>query len=150
MLKVWIEGRILHMSHLEQQDGMKTTSKGQKPVVTQAELQENTLQLESPQTKDTSVKRLILQLHKPKTLKKMMNQLKKIPVSSRKKLLIQILRLRKNNKIQIYLKIRHLECHKMIIIKLLSVMMSRTIQYSSAIQLHSPSFQEVSEYPLQR
>ena len=40
----------------EQQDEMKTTSKGQKPIVTQAELQENTLQLESPQTKDTSMK----------------------------------------------------------------------------------------------
>ena len=40
----------------EQQDEMKTTSKGQKPVVTQVELQENTLQLESLQTKDTSVK----------------------------------------------------------------------------------------------
>ena len=40
----------------EQQDEMKTTLKGQKPVVTQAELQENTLQPESPQTEDTSVK----------------------------------------------------------------------------------------------
>ena len=35
---------------------MKTTSKGQKPVVTQAELQENTLQPESPQTEDTGMK----------------------------------------------------------------------------------------------
>ena len=40
----------------EQQDKMKTTSKGQKPVVTQVELQENTLQLESLQMKDTSMK----------------------------------------------------------------------------------------------
>ena len=39
-----------------QQDEMKTTSKGQKPVVTQAELLENTLQLESPETEDTSMK----------------------------------------------------------------------------------------------
>ena len=37
---------------------MKTTSKGQKPVVTQAELQENTLQLESPEIKDTSMKQV--------------------------------------------------------------------------------------------
>ena len=40
----------------EQQDGTKTTSKGQKPVVTQAELQENILQPESPETEDTSMK----------------------------------------------------------------------------------------------
>ena len=40
----------------EQQDEMKTTSKGQKPVVTQAELQENTLQLMSPQTEETVMK----------------------------------------------------------------------------------------------
>ena len=40
----------------EQQDETKTTSKGQKPVVTQADLQEETLQLESPETEDTSMK----------------------------------------------------------------------------------------------
>ena len=40
----------------EQQDKTKTTSKGQKPVVTQAELRENTLQLESPETEDTGMK----------------------------------------------------------------------------------------------
>ena len=33
-----------------------TTSKGQKPVVTQADLQKETLQLESPETEDTSLK----------------------------------------------------------------------------------------------
>ena len=42
----------------EQQDEMKTTSKGQKPVVTQTELQENTLQLESPEIEDTSMKQV--------------------------------------------------------------------------------------------
>ena len=42
----------------EQQEEMKTTSKGQKPVVTQAELQENTRQLESPETEDTSMKQV--------------------------------------------------------------------------------------------
>ena len=40
----------------EQQDKTKTTSKGQKPVVTQAEQQEETLQPESLETEDTSVK----------------------------------------------------------------------------------------------
>ena len=40
----------------EQQDEIQTTSKGQKPVVTQAELQEETLQPESPETEDTSMK----------------------------------------------------------------------------------------------
>ena len=34
----------------KQQDETKTTSKGQKPVVTQADLQEETLQPESPET----------------------------------------------------------------------------------------------------
>ena len=40
----------------EQQDEAKTTSKGQKPVVTQTEQQEETLQLKSPETEDTGVK----------------------------------------------------------------------------------------------
>ena len=40
----------------EQQVEMKTTSTGQKPVVLQAGLQENTLQLESPEIEDTGVK----------------------------------------------------------------------------------------------
>ena len=40
----------------EQQDGTKTTSKEQKPVVTQADLQEETLQQESPETEDTGMK----------------------------------------------------------------------------------------------
>ena len=40
----------------EQQDEAKTTLKGQKPVVTQADLQEETLQPESPETEDTSLK----------------------------------------------------------------------------------------------
>ena len=54
------------------------------------------------------------------------------------------------NKIQIYLKIRHLEHHKMTIIKLPLMMMSRMTQYNSAIQLPNHSGQEVSEYLLQR
>ena len=40
----------------EQQEETKTTSKGQKSVVTQADLQEETLQPESPETEDTGVK----------------------------------------------------------------------------------------------
>ena len=40
----------------QQQDETKTTSTRQKPVVPQAELQEETLQLESPETEDTSMK----------------------------------------------------------------------------------------------
>ena len=38
----------------KQQVKTKTTSTGQKPVVTQAELQENTLQPESPEIEDTT------------------------------------------------------------------------------------------------
>ena len=40
----------------EQQGKTRTTSKGQNPVVTQADLQEETLQLESLETKDTGMK----------------------------------------------------------------------------------------------
>ena len=40
----------------KKQDETKTTSKGQKPVVTQAEQQEETLQLESPETEDAGMK----------------------------------------------------------------------------------------------
>ena len=40
----------------EQQDEARTTSKGQKPVVTQVDLQNETLQLESPETEDTGMK----------------------------------------------------------------------------------------------
>ena len=40
----------------KQQEETTTTSKGQKPVVTQANLQEETLQLESPETEDTGMK----------------------------------------------------------------------------------------------
>ena len=45
---------------------------------------------------------------------------------------------------------RHLEHHKMIIMELPSMMMSRMTQYNSAIQLPNHSCQEVSENPLQR
>ena len=40
----------------EQQEETVTTSQGQKPVVTQADLQEETLQPESPETEDTGEK----------------------------------------------------------------------------------------------
>ena len=44
------------LSSDEQQVKIKTTPTGQQPVATQAQLQDNTLQLESPETEDTSVK----------------------------------------------------------------------------------------------
>ena len=114
----------------EQQEETMTISKGQKIVVTQADLQEETLQPESPETEDTSMKQAGPTLYKPKTWKKMRYQLQKIPVNSRYKLPIQILRLMMNNKIQIYQKIRHLEHQKIIIIELPSMMMSRMTQYN--------------------
>ena len=40
----------------KQQEQTTTTSKGQKPVVRQADLQEETLQPECPETEDTGVK----------------------------------------------------------------------------------------------
>ena len=145
----------------EKQDETKTTSKGQKPVVPQAELQEETLQLESPENEDTSMKQA-----DPADVQAQDIEENEIPVAedtSKQQApvantdcqvneeLIQIIRLMKRNKIQIYLKIRHLEHHKMIITELpLMMMMSRMTQYNLAIWLHNHSCQEVSEYPLLR
>ena len=48
----------LVLSSDEQQVKIKTTSMGQQPVNTHAELQDNTLQLESPEMEDTGVKQV--------------------------------------------------------------------------------------------
>ena len=48
----------LVLSSDEQQVEIKTTSMGQQPVNTHAELQDNTLQLESPEMEDTGVKQV--------------------------------------------------------------------------------------------
>ena len=137
----------------KQQEEITTTSKGKKPVITQADLQEETLQQESPEAEDTGMKQADSTYDQDPTyvqaqdVDKMRYQLQKIPANSRYKLPIQFLRLMMNNKIQIYLKIRCLEHHKMIIIELPLMMMSRTTQYNLAIQLPNCSCQEVSEYP---
>ena len=60
----------------EQEEEITTTTKAQKAAITQAEIQEETLQLESLGTKNTSMKLIlhqvkILHLHKPKTGKKL-------------------------------------------------------------------------------
>ena len=44
------------MSLDKQQEETKTTSKGENPVIIQADLQEETLQPENPETEDTGVK----------------------------------------------------------------------------------------------
>ena len=46
------------LSSDEQQVKRKTTSTGQQPVVTQAQLQDNTLQPESPEIEDTGVEQI--------------------------------------------------------------------------------------------
>ena len=46
------------LSSDEQQVKIKTTSTGQQPVDTHAELEDNTLQLESPEMEDTGVKQV--------------------------------------------------------------------------------------------
>ena len=76
----------------EQQDETKTTSKGQKPVVTQAEWQEETLQLESPETEDTSIKQADPTNIQAQDIEEMRYQLQKILVNSSHKLQVQILR----------------------------------------------------------
>ena len=129
---------------------MKTTLKGQKPVVTQAELQENTLQPESPEIEGTSMKQVDPTNVQAQDIKENDEPVEEDTSEQQAQVDNTILRLTKKNKVQTYLKIRYLECHKMIIIKLPSMMMSRMTQYSSTIWLHSHSWQEVSKYPLQR
>ena len=46
------------LSSDEQQDKIKTTSTGQQPVDTHAELQDNTLQPESPEMEDTGIQQV--------------------------------------------------------------------------------------------
>ena len=134
----------------EQQDETKTTSKGQKPIVTQADLQEETLQPESPETEDMGVK----QADPTDVQAQDIEENEVLVAEDTSKQQTQVAntdsQVDENNKIQIYLKIRHLEHHKMIIIKLPSMIMSRMTQYNLAIQLPNHSCQEVSEYPLQK
>ena len=105
------------LSSDEQQDKIKTTSTGQQPADTHAELQDNTLQPESPEMEDPGVKQVdSINVQTQDTEENA--KLAEVLVNSRHKLLIQILRLMKYNKSQRYLKIRHQEHHKMIIIKL--------------------------------
>ena len=62
VLDSYVEGKNRGMntspvqSSDEQEEEMTNTSKGQKPVVTQADLQEETLQPESPETEDSGMK----------------------------------------------------------------------------------------------
>ena len=132
----------------EQQVKMKTTSTGQKPVVTQAELQENTLQPESLEIEDTGMKQADPTNVQAQDIKENDEPVEVDTNEQQAQVANKILRLIKNNKSQIYLKIRHLEHHKMIIIELPLMMMSRMTQYSLAIQLHNHSCQEVLEYSL--
>ena len=57
----------------EQQVKIKNTLTGPQPVDTHPEVQDNTLQLESPEMEDN---RLILQMYRTKMLKKIQNQQK--------------------------------------------------------------------------
>ena len=109
---------IRTLAQLLEKGTLQTTSTGQQPVDTHTELQDNTLQPESPEMKDTGIKwvdPINVQIQDIQENAK----LAEVDTSnSRHKLLIQILRLMKNNKSQRYLKIRHHEHHKMIIIEL--------------------------------
>ena len=59
MLKAWTETNTSpFLSSDEQQVEIKTTSTGQQPVDTHAELQDNILQLESPEMEDTGVQQV--------------------------------------------------------------------------------------------
>ena len=136
----------------EQEEEVTSTKTGQKARITPAEMQEETLQPESLETEDTSMKQVdptpgqdseFLQIWK-----KMMYQMLKMPMICRYKMTIQTHRLMLNNQIQIYLMIRHRKHHRKIIIELLLMMMSRTTQYSLVIQSSNHSCQEVSRVPI--
>ena len=131
----------------EQQVEIKTTLTGQKPVVTQAELQDNTLQLESPEIEDTSRKQADSTNVQTQDFEEN-DEPVEVDISKQQAQVADTDSQVMNNKSQIYLKIRRLEHHKMITIELPLMMMSRMTQYSLAIWLHNHSCQEVSEYPL--
>ena len=124
----------------EQQDETKTNLKGQKPVVTQADLQEETLQLESPETEDTGMKQadpIVVQAQDVAE-----NNIPVVEDTSEQQVQVA------NTDSQV--DEDQQEPDIPIIIKLPLMMMSRMAQYNSAIWLHNQSCQEVSEYPLQR
>ena len=81
MLKAWTERRIHHtaLSSDEQQFETKNTLTGPQTVDTNAEVQDNTLQLESPEKEDTAVK----QVDPVDVQKKMLNQWKLMLVNSK-------------------------------------------------------------------
>ena len=116
----------------EQEDETKTTSKGQKPVATQAEQQEEILQLVSSETEDTGMKQA-----DPTDIQAPDIEDNEVPVaedtSEQQTPVANTDPQVDEEQIQIYLKIRHLECHKIIIIELPSMLMSRMTQYNSAI-----------------
>ena len=62
------------LSSDEQQDEIKSISTGSQPVDTQAELQDNTLQPESPEMEDTGLKQVDPTNVQTQDLKKMLNQ----------------------------------------------------------------------------
>ena len=130
----------------EQQVEIKTASTGQQPVVTHTESQDNTLQLESPETEDTGIEQAdpinvqtqdveenaeSAEVDTSEQLAQVANTDSQVDEEQQKPDISD-----------------DQEHHKMIIIKLPLMMMSRMMQYSSAIQLHNHSCQEVSEYPL--
>ena len=106
------------LSSDEQQVEIKTTSTGQQPVDTHTELQDNTLQLESPEMEDPGIKQVDPINVQTQDVEENPKLVEVVTSEQQHKLLIQILRLRKNNKSQKYLMIRHPEHHKMIIIEL--------------------------------
>ena len=137
------------LSSDEQQVEIKTTSTGQQPVVTHAELQDNTLQLESPEIEDTSMEQAdptnvqtqdIKENAKPVEVDTNKQQAQVTDTDS------QVDEEQQEPDIPEDQTPR--ASHKMIIIELPLMMMSGTTQYSSAIWLHNHSCQEVSEYPL--
>ena len=116
-----------------QHDETTTTLKGQKPVLTQAELQENTLQLESPQTKDTSMKQADLTNVHAQDIKENVEPVEEDTSEQQAQVANTDSQVEEEQQDPYIPEDQTSRGHKMIIIELPSMMMSRTTQYSLAI-----------------
>ena len=140
----------------EQEQEVIAPNMGLQAGIIPAGTQEETLQPESLETQDTSVKQIHTiqdqnsNLYKPKIYGKFKSQRPKIPLTLKYKMMVQILNIMTKNTILIFQMTRHLKLHRKIVIILPLMMTSKTIQYNLPTQLPNHSCQEASEYPLQR
>ena len=140
----------------EQEEEITTTRTGQKAGITQAEMQEETLQPESLETQDTGMKQVdSTQGQDSESVQAQNMEENKVPdAKDTSDMQVQDndtdSQANDEQPNSIYLMIGHQEHCRKTIIKLLLMMMSRTTQHNLVIQSPNRSCHEASEYPLQR